>query len=176
MKKVTLVFLSSLLAASVAACGPAKTSSEAPNTTTTAQNDQNNQNVDKPAAQASQNDATDPTRRKQLNSDIRAAEERNKVAGDQNVKADSDLASEVRSKLEANLPNSALAVDAKDGKVTVSGTVVDQNQFGKIGTLAREIKGVKAVELKVKTKQAAKPDAPNPDTKNVTQEQTNNKN
>lgn len=173
MKKVTLLFLSGLLAISTAACGPAKTSSEAPDTTTTAPD---SQNVDKPAAQASQNDATDETRRKQLNSDIRSREQRNQAIGDPNVRDDSDLASEVRSKLEANLPNSALAVDAKDGKVTVSGTVVDQSQLGKIGTLARQINGVKAVELKVKTKQAAKPDAPNPDSKNITQDHTTNKN
>lgn len=175
MKKVTLLFLSSLLTLSIAACGPAKTSNQAPDTTATDQNNQTNQNVDKPAAQSSQNDAVSETRRKQLNADIRAREQRSQADGDQSVRDDSDLASEVRSKLEANLPNSALAVDAKDGKVTVSGTVVDQKQFGKIGTLAREINGVKAVELKVAVKQAAKPEAPKPDSKNLTPEQTSKK-
>ncbi len=36
-------------------------------------------------------------------------------------RTDNDLASEVRSKLEANLPASALAVSAKDGSITVTG-------------------------------------------------------
>ncbi|MER3476385.1 MAG: transporter [Leptolyngbya sp. ERB_1_2] len=167
MKKITFLFLSGLLAATVASC-TAKTSSDAPNSTA-----QNNTNVDKPAAQTNQNDAVSETRRKQLNSDIRAREQRNQAGGDQNVRADGDLASEVRSKLEANLPASALAVDAKDGKVTVSGTVVDENQLRKIGPLAKEIKGVKAVEIKAAIKSAAKPEAPNPATANVTKEQTN---
>ena len=157
------------MAISATACGAAKTSSNAPNTTA---QPNNANNVDKPAAQTNQNDATDETRRKQLNADIRAREQRNNAAGDPNVRADGDLKSEVRSKLEANLPASALAVDAKDGKVTVSGTVVDENQLRKIGPLAREIKGVKAVEIKAALKKSAKPDAPDPSTANKTEAQT----
>jgi hypothetical protein len=175
MKKVTFLFLSGLLAMSVAACGPAKTSNNAPDTTT--QNNtttaQNSPNVDKPTAQTNQNDAVSETRRKQLNADIRAREQRNQAGGDQNVRDDNDLKSEVRSKLEANLPASALSVDAKDGKVTVTGTVVDENQLRKIGPLAREIKGVKSVEIKASTNTAAKPAAPNSSTANITKDQTN---
>ncbi|MBW4524586.1 MAG: BON domain-containing protein [Phormidium tanganyikae FI6-MK23] len=168
MKKITFLFLGGLLALSTAACGAAKTSSNAPDTTA-----QNNPAVDKPTAQTNQNDAVSETRRKQLNADIQAREQRNKVAGDPNVRNDNDLKSEVRSKLEANLPASALAVDAKDGKVTVSGTVVDENQLRKIGPLAREIKGVKAVEIKAGLSKAAKPDAPKPETANPIKENTN---
>ncbi len=167
MKKITFLAIASLLAISTTACGAAKTSSDAPNTTA-----QPNAAIDKPTAQTNQNDAVDETRRKQLNADIQAREQRNSAAGNPAVRSDNDLKSEVRSKLEANLPASALAVDAKDGKVTVSGTVVDQNQLRKIGPLAREIKGVKSVEIKAGLTKAAKPEAPNPNTANKTQENT----
>lgn len=168
MKKITLFCLGGLLALSTAACGAAKTSSSAPDTTA-----QNNSTVSQPTAQTNQNDAVSETRRKQLNADIQAREQRNKMAGDQNVRDDNDIKSEVRSKLEANLPASALAVDAKDGKVTVSGTVVDENQLRKIGTLAREIKGVKSVEIKAGLSKAAKPEAPKPETANPINTNTN---
>jgi hypothetical protein len=168
MKNITLLFLGGLLAMSATACGVAKTSSEAPNTTTQPANT----NLEKPEAKTSQNDATSEVRRKQLNSDIRSREQRNAAAGDPTVRADADLESEVRSKLEANLPASALAVNAKDGKVTVSGTVVDENQLQKIGPLAREIKGVKEVEIKASLNKAAKPPAPSPDTAKKTEAQT----
>ena len=170
MKKITLLLLGSFLALSATACGAAKTSSDAPNTTA-----QPSAAVDKPTAQTNQNDAVSETRRKQLNADIQAREQRNNAAGNPEVRADGDLKSEVRSKLEANLPASALAVDAKDGKVTVSGTVVDENQLRKIGPLAREIKGVKSVEIKAGLNKAAKPDAPDSATKNNIPDNTNTK-
>lgn len=168
MKKLTLLLLGGFLALSATACGAAKTSSDAPNTTSS-----NNPNLEKPTAQTNQDDATSKVRREQLNSDIRAREQRNQAAGDKNVRADGDLKSEVRSKLEANLPASALAVDAKDGAVTVSGTVVDKNQLAKIEPLAKQIKGVKSVEVKASLKSAAKPEAPSPDTAQKTKEHTN---
>jgi hyperosmotically inducible periplasmic protein len=59
------------------------------------------------------------------------------------------LASEVRSKLEANLPASALTVTAKEGNVMVTGTVPTQAQFDRIDGLAKAIKGVSAVMMKV---------------------------
>jgi hyperosmotically inducible periplasmic protein len=167
MRRLTLLLLSSFVVMSAIACGPAETSNNAPNST-----EQANTNTDKSTAQTNQNDAVSETRRKQLNSDIRAREQRNKIAGDETVRDDGDLASEVRSKLEANLPASALAVDAKDGTVTVSGTVVDNTQLQKIEPLAKEIKGVKSVQVKAATNSAAKPEAPKPETAQKSQEHT----
>lgn len=155
MNKPTSFFLCSLIALSLAACsGPTKTSTEAPNSTANSPT-----NVDKSATQSNQNDATSETRRKQLNSDIRANEQRNNMAGDKSVKSDGTLKSEVRSKLEANLPASALAIDAKNGAVTVTGSVVNEAQLQKIKTLAMEIGGVKSVTVNAIVA-AAKPGAP----------------
>jgi hyperosmotically inducible periplasmic protein len=125
----------------------AKTNSDAPDSTATSQ-------VETPtttAAKSTQDDATSKIRRDQLNSDIRAREQRNNTAnkGGAMGRSDTDLASEVRSKLEANLPASALAVTAKEGAIMVTGTVPTQAQFDRIGGLAKEIKGVSAVTMKV---------------------------
>jgi hyperosmotically inducible periplasmic protein len=124
----------------------AKTNSDAPDPTAS--------KVETPsttAAKSTQDDATSKIRRDQLNSDIRAREQRNNTAnkGGAINRSDTDLASEVRSKLEVNLPASALAVTAKDGAVMVTGTVPTQAQFDRIGGLAKEIKGVSAVTMKV---------------------------
>ena len=124
----------------------AKTNSDAPDPTAT--------QVETPTttgAKSTQDDATSKIRRDQLNSDIRAREQRNNTAnkGAATNRSDTDLASEVRSKLEVNLPASALAVTAKDGAVMVTGTVPTQAQFDRIGGLAKEIKGVSAVTMKV---------------------------
>ena len=84
MKKITPVLISILLATSVVACqNPAKTSSEAPSSTAATPG-----TVDKPEAKANQDDATNEMRRKQLNADIRASEQRNDIAGDKSVKAE----------------------------------------------------------------------------------------
>ncbi len=172
MKKITVLLLGGALALSLSACGASKTSSEAPNTT----NGNSSPNVSEPTAQTNQNDATNETRRKQLNSDVRAAEQRNNVAGDKSVKSDNDLKSEVRSKLEANLPASALAVSSKDGVVTVMGTVVDEKQLQKIEPLAKQIGGVKSVDIKATVNSAAKPAAPKAGTADVMKDQqTGNK-
>jgi hyperosmotically inducible periplasmic protein len=125
----------------------AKTNSDAPGSTT-------NPTVETPtstAAKSSQDDAASKVRRDQLNSDIRAREQRNNATnqGGATNRSDTDLASEVRSKLEVNLPASALAVTAKDGAVMVTGTVPTQAQFDRIDGLAKEIKGVSAVTMKV---------------------------
>jgi hyperosmotically inducible periplasmic protein len=96
-----------------------------------------------------------------IRTDIRAREQRNDIAGDQSVKADGNLKSEVRSKLEANLPASALAIDAKDGVITVTGSVVNENQLQKIEPLAKEIKGVRSVVIKA-TISAVTPEVPEP--------------
>ena len=60
----------------------------------------------------------------------------------------------MRSKLEANLPASQLAVDAKDGNVSISGTVPTQPQYQRIEPLAKQIYGVKSVAVKVTVVQA----------------------
>jgi hyperosmotically inducible periplasmic protein len=102
------------------------------------------------------NDATSKVRRDQLNSDIRAREQRNKITGGDADRASADLSSEVRSKLEANIPNGSLTVSAKDGAVVVSGTVPTQDQLAKISALAKEIKGVKSVKVAAKVAPASK--------------------
>ncbi len=125
----------------------AKTSSEAPDSTAANQ-------VETPStesAKSNQDDAASKVRKDQLNSDIRAKEQRNNVANDGKAtnRNDGDVASEVRSKLEANLPASALAVTAKSGAVMVTGTVPTQAQFDRIDGLAKAIKGVSTVTTKV---------------------------
>ncbi len=125
----------------------AKTSSESPDSTAANQ-------VDIPSTKSgksSQDDATSKVRKDQLNSDIRAKEQRNNTTnqGQATNRNDGDVASEVRSKLEANLPASALAVTSKSGAVMVTGTVPTQAQFDRIDGLAKEIKGVSTVTMKV---------------------------
>ncbi|MGQ4648231.1 BON domain-containing protein [Lyngbya aestuarii] len=144
MKRLMTVLLSSALLFGVAACESAKTSADAPNDVENA--------ADAPTveqAQENKEDATSEIRRDQLNADIQAREERNNITGGDQVRAEGDLQSEVRSKLEANLPASTLAVEAEDSTVTVSGTVPTEEQLKRIEPLAMEIKGVKAVNVKV---------------------------
>ncbi|MBD2204091.1 BON domain-containing protein [Calothrix sp. FACHB-1219] len=145
MKKLTPVLISSLLIFGAVACNNTeKTSQSAPANP--------NEAVERPDAQATeaaQKDAQSETRRRQLNSDIRAREQRNNATGGDTQRATGDLASEVRSKLEANIPNGALTVEAaENGTVTVGGTVNNQDQLNKIAPLSKEIKGVKQVVVK----------------------------
>lgn len=145
MKKLTMLMISGLLVLGAAACNnPAQTSAESPDTTANT-----GEVPDTDTAQTNQGDATSEVRKNQLESDIRAREQRNDATGDDAIRADGDLESEVRSKLEANLPASQLAVEAKDGAVTVSGTVPTPEQLDRIEPLAREIKGVQNVTLNV---------------------------
>ncbi len=150
MKTLTSVLISGLLLISTVACNnAAKTSDQAPqstNTTTEAPK------VDE--AQEIKKDGTSEVRRNQLDADIRAREQRNQAAGKDPNRTDDDLSSEVRSKLEANLPASQLTVDAKDGNVSISGTVPSQPQYQRIEPLAKEIYGVKNVTVKVSVVQA----------------------
>ncbi len=144
--KTFLPALSIVLLAMAGCQQAAQTSNEAPDATAS--------QIDTPkidSAQSAQNDATSKLRQDQLNSDIRAREQRNNTMnkGAASSRSDTDLASEVRSKLEANLPASALAVTAKSGAVMVTGTVPTQAQFDRIDKLAKEIKGVSAVSIKV---------------------------
>ncbi|MEE3716780.1 BON domain-containing protein [Tumidithrix elongata RA019] len=129
MKKIARLVLSSILLMGTVACY-----AEVP--TTTVQN--------------SQNDAPSKVRQDQLDSDIRAREQRNKLTGGDTNRADSDLTSEVRSKLEANIPNGNLTITSKEGTVVVSGTVQTQSQLDKIEPLAKQIKGVKSVYVGAK--------------------------
>ncbi|MBW4643850.1 MAG: BON domain-containing protein [Goleter apudmare HA4340-LM2] len=142
MKKLTPFIFSCLLVLGAAACADtAKTTQSAPENPTEA--------VQAPSpktTEAAQEDAESELRRRQLNQDIRAREQRNNVTGGDADRAVGDLASEVRSKLEANIPDGQLTVNAEDnGTVTVGGTVNNQQQLAKIEPLAKEIKGVKNV-------------------------------
>lgn len=146
MKKITTLVLSSVLLIGTVACSNnAKTSADAPNST--------GKTGDVPTtetAQNNQNDATSKVRRDQLNSDIRAAEQRNDMTGGDADRANSELSGEVRSKLEANIPNGKLTVTAKDGAIVVSGSVQTQEQLDKIEPLTKQIKGVKSVSVVAK--------------------------
>ena len=140
MKKIVLALLGGALAFGVAACGPAKTSADAPSSM--------DGKADDPAAVGDTlDDGNNEIRQDQLDSDIRAREQRNDIAGDETVRADGDLESEVRSKLEANIPRAKLAVSAEDGVVTIKGTVPDEREFKTVEPLAKEIKGVKSVNM-----------------------------
>ncbi len=143
MNKLTPILLSGLLLFGAACSDGAKTSADAPNSTT------ENRTSPPPAetVQKTQGDATSEIRKAQANSDIRAREQRNNVTGGDTIRADGDLKSEVRSKLEVNITKGALTVDAKDGAVTVGGTVPNQTDLAKIEPLAKEIKGVKTVNV-----------------------------
>jgi len=58
-----------------------------------------------------------------------------------------NVQSEVRSKLEVNLPTSQLAIQANQGIVTVTGYVQTQDNLERIEPLAREIRGVRDVNV-----------------------------
>ncbi|MBD2196452.1 MULTISPECIES: BON domain-containing protein [Calothrix] len=145
MKKLTPILISSLLLFGAVACNNTERTSESAPANP-------NEAVERPDAQATeaaQKDAQSETRRRQLNADIRAREQRNNATGGDTQRATGDLASEVRSKLEANIPNGALTVEAaENGTVTVGGTVNNQDQLNKIAPLSKEIKGVKQVVVK----------------------------
>jgi osmotically-inducible protein OsmY len=149
MNKITKIgftlplLLGILLTVTISACKEAKTTADAPKSTNT-----NGQVVTEKQSDKTQNDAQSETRRKQLNADIQAREQRNNMGGDPQKRAEGDLASEVRSKLEANIPRGKLTVEAKNSEVTVSGVVSNQEQLNKIKPLAMEIKGVRSVVVK----------------------------
>lgn len=149
MKKLAAFLIGTTLLLGTVSCTTAKTSTQAPNDTTNV-----GQAPEQDEAQTNQGDATSDVRRDQLESDIRAREQRNNATGGDADRAEGDLESEVRSKLEANLPASQLAVDAKDGVVTISGTVPTQPQYERIEPLAKEIKGVQDVVVNVEVVQA----------------------
>lgn len=144
MKKFIPFLISTVIVTGAVGCENAsKTSSDAPNAT-----NETTEAPDAQTAQQTQSDATSKVRKAQIESDIRAREGRNDAGGDDAKRADADLKSEVRGKLEANIPASQLTVDAEEGAVTVTGTVPTQEQLSKIDPLAKEIKGVISVTNK----------------------------
>jgi hyperosmotically inducible periplasmic protein len=145
VNKIITLVLSSVLLVGTVACSNDKTSSNAPDST-----EKTGEVPTTKTATDTQNDAGSKIRKDQLNSDIRAREQRNNTTGGDATRADSDLSSEVRSKLEANIPNGNLTVSAKDGAVAVSGTVPVQNQLDKIEPLAKQVKGVTSVKIAAK--------------------------
>lgn len=143
--RIASLLLTSCALATLVSCTEARTTSDAntPNAYSTSNPTASPQNT-----QAAMDDAQSDTRKKQLESDIRAREQRNDAMGSSANRQDSDLASEVRSKLEANIPKGSLTVESKDANVVVSGTVASLSERNKIKTLAMEIKGVKSVDVK----------------------------
>ena len=124
------------------ACDTARTSADAPSDVTG--------EVEDPAdADETLEDADSEIRQDQLDSDIRAREQRNDVMGDREDRTDADLQSQVRAKLEANIPRGKLTVDAEEGAVTVAGTVPSDKEYETIEPLAKEITGVDSVSVDV---------------------------
>ena len=145
MKKLTGLLLGSALLFGTVACDNARTSADAPD------NIEDGTAVveDSGKVEETLEDANSEVRQDQLSSDIRAREQRNDVIGEQDVRDDSDLESEIRAKLEANIPRSKLTVNAEDGNVNIVGTVPSQKEYDSILPLAQEITGVNKVDMKV---------------------------
>lgn len=144
MNKLITLLLGSTLLVSAVGCDVARTSFDAPNSV------DDNPVVENPGnIEETLEDASSEIRQDQLNSDIRAREQRNDWMGEQAERADSDLESEVRAKLEANIPRAKLTIDAEDGNVVIVGTVPDRREYDTIEPLAKEILGVKSVTMNV---------------------------
>ena len=143
MNKLTLFLLSGTLLFAGVGCDVARTSADAPDSV-----DGEAQVEDRGEVEETLDDATSEVRQEQLSSDIRAREQRNDVLGDQQERDDSDLESEIRAKLEANIPRSKLTVQAQDGNVTIVGTVPSEKEYETIKPLAQEITGVNEVNVK----------------------------
>ncbi|MEM8830860.1 MAG: BON domain-containing protein [Cyanobacteria bacterium P01_G01_bin.19] len=125
-------------------CDVARTSADAPTEI------EDGAVVEEPAqVEETLEDANSEIRQDQLTSDIRAREQRNDIAGDQQERNDSDIESEVRAKLEANIPRAKLTIDAEDGNVAIVGTVPSEKEYESIMPLAEEIVGVDTVTMEV---------------------------
>ncbi len=142
-KLITLILGSTLLFGAVG-CDNARTSVDAPETVDGDVSVDNPGNVDETLE-----DANKEVRQDQLDSDIRAREQRNDIAGDQTERTDSDLESEVRAKLEANIPRAKLTIEAEEGNVMIVGAVPSQKEYDTIEPLAKEILGVETVNMDV---------------------------
>ena len=144
MKKLTGLLISSFLLFGAVACDEARTSADAPSDI------EDGAVVEDPGkVEETLEDATSEVRQEQLSSDIRAREQRNDIIGKQEVRNDSDLESEIRAKLEANIPRAKLTVDAEDGNVAIVGTVPSEKEYESILPLAQEITGVNDVTMEV---------------------------
>lgn len=140
MNKLTTFLLGSTLLLGAVGCDVARTSSDAPTS------------IDGEVEESAQveetlEDASSEIRQDQLNSDIRAREQRNDLLGEQEERADSDIESEVRAKLEANIPRAKLTVEAEDGNVVIVGTVPNEKEYSTVKPLAQEILGVQSVNV-----------------------------
>jgi osmotically-inducible protein OsmY len=135
MNKLILFLIGSVALVGTTACDVARTSADAPTSI-------DGEVEDPQLVEETKEDATSNTRQAQLSSDIRAREQRNDIMGDQQERTDADLESEVRAKLEANIPASKLTVEAKEGVVTLAGTVPNQKEYDTIPPLVDEITGV----------------------------------
>ncbi len=144
MNKLTGFLLGSALLFSTVACDTARTSADAPTDIEDGAVVENATEVEETLE-----DATSEVRQDQLSSDIRAREQRNDVAGEQGVRVDSDLESEIRAKLEANIPRAKLTVDAEEGNVAIVGTVPSQEEYDSIMPLAQDITGVNEISMQV---------------------------
>lgn len=144
MKKLTILLISSILFIGATACSDvSKTSADAP--------DSVKDEVENPQdVEETKEDAESNVRQAQLEADIEAREKRNEALGNEQERTEGDLQSEVRAKLEANIPAGKLSVEAEDGVVTIVGTVPDQKEYDTIEPLAKEVKGVKSVKIDVK--------------------------
>ena len=140
MNKLAIFLLGSTLLFGAVGCDTARTSADAP--------DSVDDTVEEPAeVEETLEDANSEIRQEQLSSDIRAREQRNDALGDQEVRDDSDLESEIRAKLEANIPRSKLTIDAENGDVVIVGTVPGEKEYSTIEPLANEITGVNSVNI-----------------------------
>ena len=144
MNKLTILLLGSTLLFGAVGCDTARTSADAPDSV-----DETAQVEDPTEVEDTLEDANSEIRQEQLSSDIRAREQRNDVLGEQEVRDDSDLESEVRAKLEANIPRSKLTIEAENGSVMIVGTVPTQKEYETIEPLAKEITGVDEVTVDV---------------------------
>ena len=144
MNKILNLLFGGVIVLGTTSCSDvAKTSVYAPNSI-----DTNGEIPDLNILLHNQSDATNIIRRAQANADIRAREQRYNRFGQGGKRADRDLQSEVRSKLEVNLPIAQLAVKAEEGVVTIAGIVSTQKELNQIETLAQEIRGVERVIVK----------------------------
>lgn len=157
-KSIKMMLLSLPLLVALAACSgskPAETANATDDTmkgagNTVAEADQRANSMmqdgaktdDSNSSKEAKDDASSSVRSGQLNSDIRAREQRTNST---DKVSDGDLESKVRSKLEANLQKRTLTVNAKAGVVTIRGKVADQAEIDKATRLAYEINGVKDV-------------------------------
>lgn len=143
MKKIFSILLgSALLFGAVACADGAQTSGNAPSDTEEVGGElQTEENVE---------DATSETRQAQIESDERAREDRQEVFGEEADAevSDDDIESLVRNSLETKLPTSQLLVESEEGVVTVAGQVASTEDLEQIETLAKEVRGVKSVEVK----------------------------